>query len=155
MTVLTLVWTLKTYIVIFGLLTHTFRICSCFLAISTSYWLLWHFLSLLYHFKCDYNIFCLLTYSLFLGQNDIIFRPSNSTDLSILLQNFSHCLVCLASLFLQSNEGSRAEIVLWFPDRTSVCIHPWHQNNLYVFMVLLNLINLNIWATAADTIFIY
>ena len=27
------------------------------------------------------------------------------------------------------------ELVLWFPDMTSVCTHPWHQNNRLVFTV--------------------
>ena len=35
-----------------------------------------------------------------------------------------------------------ADLVLWFPDKTSVCSYPWHQNDK-VFMVLLNLTKLN------------
>jgi len=34
---------------------------------------------------------------------------------------------------------------LWFSDKTSVCTHPWHQNELIVFMVPLNLTKLNIY----------
>ena len=37
-----------------------------------------------------------------------------------------------------------ADFVLWFPDKTSVCTHPWHQVAVIVFTVPLNLIKLNI-----------
>jgi len=45
-------------------------------------------------------------------------------------------LGCLYSLCVQFKDT--ADLVLWFPDRTFVCTHPRHQNDLIVFMVLLN-----------------
>ena len=36
-----------------------------------------------------------------------------------------------------------ADLVFWFPDRTSDCTHPWHQNDLIVFTEPLNLTKLS------------
>jgi len=60
------------------------------------------------------------------------------------------CLSLWQSLFLLlgasigcvNNLKSTADLVLWFPDRTSVCTHPWHQNDFIVFMVPSNLTKL-------------
>ena len=38
-----------------------------------------------------------------------------------------------ASLVCVDNLNRTADLVLWFPDKTAVCTHPWHQNDLIVF----------------------
>ena len=52
---------------------------------------------------------------------------------------------CLDSLCQQSKEGSRFSFVTPWKDPTSVCTHPWHQNDHIEFMVLLNLTKLNFY----------
>ena len=43
------------------------------------------------------------------------------------------------SIVCFNNLKTAADLDLWFLDRTSVCSHPWHLNDLNVFMVPLNL----------------
>ena len=47
-----------------------------------------------------------------------------------------------ASIVCVNNLERVVDLVLWFPNKTSVCTHPWHQNDLIVFPVLLNLTKL-------------
>ena len=53
--------------------------------------------------------------------------------LTALLLFLGTSIVCVNNLM------RTADLVLWFPDITSVCTHPWHQNHIKVFMVQLNL----------------
>ena len=48
-----------------------------------------------------------------------------------------------ASIVCVNNLMRPADLVLWFPDKTSICIHPWHQNDLIVLTVPLNPTKLN------------
>ena len=46
------------------------------------------------------------------------------------------------SIVCVNNLKRTVDSVLWFPDKTSVCTQPWHQNDVIVFMVSLNLTKL-------------
>ena len=58
--------------------------------------------------------------------------------LTVLFLILSSSIVCI-----HNNLKRKADLVLWFPDKTSVYTYPWHQNDLIVFIVLLNLTKLN------------
>ena len=49
-------------------------------------------------------------------------------NLTVLYLFWGAWIVC------NNNLTSVAELVLWFPDRISVCIHPGHQNYLIVYL---------------------
>ena len=44
----------------------------------------------------------------------------------------------IVSIVYVNNQKRATGLVLWFPDKTSVCTHPWHQYDLIVCMVPLN-----------------
>ena len=94
---------------------------------------------------------------------------SESLCLSVCLSILSICLFCLslyampkwhvdvfnlwhkqtlflflgASIVCVNNLKRTADLVLWFPDRTSVCTHPWLLYNLIVLKASLNPTKLN------------
>ena len=49
--------------------------------------------------------------------------------------------VCVNNL-----KRAAADLVLWFPDKISVCTHPWDQKGRLVFTVPLNITKLNIFS---------
>ena len=72
-------------------------------------------------------------------------EPNSSRQrYATILKTAHYCFLWKSPRTLPSvnNLKRTVDSVLWFPNKTSVCTHLWHQNNFIVFMVPLNLTKL-------------
>jgi len=72
------------------------------------------------------------TSALFLFYTIVLFRFFCICHSDSPISFLGTCIVWVNSL------ARTADLVLWFPDKTFDCTHPWFQNDLIVFMVPLN-----------------
>ena len=73
---------------------------------------------------CAMLILCLNHIGELLLFSTLIFICLPFYTLKVLFLFLGACIVCF------NNLKSTAYLVLWFPDKASVCTYPWHQNDL-------------------------